>query len=30
MFEKLNPFDLRNAIEDKLKKIFNACYKKLP
>jgi len=28
MFEKLNPFDLRKAIEDKLKKIFKTCFKK--
>lgn len=26
-FEKLNPFLLRKAIEEKLKKIFNLCYK---
>jgi len=30
VFEKLNPFDLRKAIEDKLKKIFKACYEKSP
>ena len=30
VFEKLNPFDLRKAIEEKLKKIFKACYEKLP
>lgn len=28
VFEKLNPFDLRNAIEDKLKKILKTCCKK--
>lgn len=27
-FEKLNPFHLRKAMEEKLKKIFNLCYKK--
>ena len=30
VFKKLNPFDLRKEIEDKLKKIFKACYKKSP
>lgn len=30
VFKKLNPFDLRKAIEDKLKKIFKACYKNSP
>lgn len=30
LFKKLNPFDLRKAIEDKLKKILNTCYKKSP
>ena len=30
VFKKLNPFDLRKAIEEKLKKIFKACYEKLP
>jgi hypothetical protein len=29
-FKKMNPFDLRKEIEDKLKKIFKACYKKSP
>jgi len=27
-FENLNPFHLRKAIEEKLKRIFNLCYKK--
>ena len=27
VFKNLNPFDLRKEIEDKLKKIFKACYK---
>ncbi len=27
-FEKLNPFHLRKAMEEKLKRIFNLCYKK--
>ena len=30
VFKKLNPFDLRKAIEIKLEKIFKACYKKSP
>jgi len=30
LFNTLNPFDLRKAIEDKLKKIFKTCYKKSP
>jgi hypothetical protein len=30
VFKKLDPFDLRKAIEDKLKKIFKTCYKKSP
>jgi len=30
VFKKLNPFDLRKAIEDKLNKIFKACYKNSP
>jgi len=30
VFKNLNPFDLRKEIEDKLKKIFKACYKKSP
>lgn len=27
-FENLNPFHLRKAMEEKLKRIFNLCYKK--
>jgi hypothetical protein len=30
VFKILNPFDLRKAIEDKLNKIFKACYKNSP
>jgi hypothetical protein len=29
LFEQLNPFNLRKAMEEKLKKIFLLCYKNI-